>query len=761
MHTVFINTSRNAVGGRIDVLGMEKEFKRITLVDCPLSQWLSKERGFEACALKIGEMIDSYKEINNHYNLIVYVDLLEMQEYADAFCGGVDLLTQNATYEVLRSIITRFFAATIYEKLDALGRHPSEKMLLLLEQNGRREEKYGKETLAANEAEMISVMDAEKIRVLLKLLGMPDRESMEALVRRASAEQLEETLRKELFEKPACLKAMDIRKLYQDKLQLLCDSIAKDGDSVSRACFDLYRAVETAYTSDCNNRVVISEYITDRRSGYTNKEIETKRNLLIQCFLLDCINSESIYDLENGIHSAKRVPSMTREQWEMVVQMLSRKRKAYENEELETSKLKESFTDLGLAPELYKLPHQKFGLDESGNPSTELVVKAKHAKKKQKDGKKKEELPVNGDQAELAEENGRIINWFHPDEYTLFDTTETGLEEEPKGLLAAEEYCGKAMALANHHLSFLNRLNLHVNRVVSNYAGNSLSNATAVLRKRSVCVDSSPTETSKNDYKYTAGAKVDETAPVESVLKTAKRSYITILMAYLKFNADRGVAVTTIKDQSQWFINRIRQIEESLNQLFSMLLVLAAALCVGYLPFVLIQWDAITENAGTVLIALVSLLVPFVFLGIGYVIAKILQKRKMGEEWRKLINKSKTAISDNVAAAKAYDSLLTMYIPALRWVYEYVLDVDFFSDCCRIAGAKLSHHKEKLRECREMTEKILEDLECGDCKPKGGAAGYDIDYTRSYCEGKNREIYSVIDQKILNIIGKERGASDQ
>ena len=59
MHTVFVNASGNPVGGRLDVLGMEKEFKRFIMMDSPLPQWYDRDRGYDRCALRLGEMIDS------------------------------------------------------------------------------------------------------------------------------------------------------------------------------------------------------------------------------------------------------------------------------------------------------------------------------------------------------------------------------------------------------------------------------------------------------------------------------------------------------------------------------------------------------------------------------------------------------------------------------------------------------------------------------------------------------------------------------
>jgi hypothetical protein len=161
-----------------------------------------------------------------------------------------------------------------------------------------------------------------------------------------------------------------------------------------------------------------------------------------------------------------------------------------------------------------------------------------------------------------------------------------------------------------------------------------------------------------------------------------------------------------------------------------------------------------------VLVALVSLLIPFALLGIGYGVAVFLQKRKIRRAWEELQELSKAAGAKNEEAAKAFSELLRKYIPSLRWIYEYVLDVDFYCDCCRVADAKKSHHRQKLQECREVVDNLLEDLEY---EEMAGVIpeDYEIDYTRAYCEGANREIYSVLDEKTLDLFRKRKGAQEK
>lgn len=769
MHTVFINTSGTAICGRADVLGIEREFKKLTLLQCPLSSWLSDGEGIEACALRIGEMIDTHKELNNAYNLIVYVDLLEIPEYKAVFSGDGDSMEIDAAYEILRNMLARFVSDTLWKKLDALGRLPSEKILLLLEQNHRSHDSRGRASANVEEGDFRSPYEKLKAKKLLSLLGLPEQDVLEEIVRASSKEALEERLLAACARPYGGLQMLDPRGLYEERIRLLCTSIAKDGADVERACMELYDGVEKLYTSDRTRYVLISDFFTDRRSARTNKELDTKRNLLVQCFLLHCVDSESVYALPGDAMQAKTVPEVTDEQWTALIRALAQKKADYAREEGEISSMQSNYAKLKMVPPLYAMDHKKFGIDESGYPLREYAVKKEPAEEKKKaEGEKKKKnkeqdaspAPLisdnDKDREVLTYQDGRVKSWFNSKTFKPFDAEGYAYTESTGKLLSADEYVERAKKLANHHRQFLNHLERHVMDAMSNYAGRSLDHGPAVLRKRSVSAGGDSDIAAQKDYKYAGKPRTAENAPLESVLKASKRSYLTVLMEYLKFNAGRGVAVTTLKEQCEWFINRIRQIEKSLKMLLRMLLIVGAVLLFAYVPFLMIQWEAITKGVDSLLIALGSLAAPFVLLALGYRIAVAVQKRKMRKAWKKLVETSDEMLAENAAAVKAYDELLTVHIPSLRWAYEYVLDVDFYRECCEIAGAKLAHHRSKLHERCEIVGNILEDLEGdgkeGDARIKATVRDYDIDYTMAFCEGRNKEFYSIIDKKILQLI---------
>ena len=747
MHTVFVNASENTVGGRLDVLGMEKEFKNVIMMNSPLSHWFDRDGGFDQCALQLGEMIDSFQEINNRFNLIVYVDLLSIREYAAVFYNNSDVILQNVTYELIRAAVTRLMVDTLYSRLEALGRTPNGKMLLLLEQNKRRDEGRGNEILGKD---LHTLKEKAKAETFLRLLGLPSVEELEQKLRQTLPEERDAVLSAIVEQSNAGLKWLKPAVLYRDQLRTFVKSIVEDKTPVQQAAYELVASVEKGFAADCNADVVISEYLTDRRSGYTNKEIESKRNLLIQCFLLDCISSESIYDMNGSETVAKQVPKPTEKVWAAVGQRLAVKKRTYEKESVEVQRLNSDFGELGLAPELLKLPWEMFGLDETGNIRRRIVISANPGKDKKNENLSPETDPKKKDEDEvLVDREGCVVNWL-PGQGLEFTDEDLPVEQK-KG-----DHRQNALTMANEHLSFLRNLSLKISRAVANYAGSSLSNKPAILRKRYVSAGNEEGYDVGKDYKYSPGLKVAETAPVETVRDTSKRAYITLMTEYLKFNASRSVSVSTVRDQCEIFVNRVRQIKESMNKLVSMLAVLAVALLFVYLPFVLLQWDAITENVWTVLVALVSLVIPFALLGIGYGVARVLHKQKIRDAWEELQDLSNTAGDKNGKAAQAFSELLRRYIPSLRWCYEYVLDVDFYCDCCRVARAKLQHHWQKLQECREIVDNLLEDLEF-DHISTADPEDYEIDYTGAYCEEANRDYYSVMDVKMLDMIQKGKG----
>ena len=761
MHTVFMNASKNPIRDQMDVLWMEREYKQYFVLDCSLESEQGLQKEFEECTLKIGEQIDIYKEINNDFNMVVYADYLEMEKLLrEPFPEyDSDHWTENAVYEIAQSALAHLFATSLYKQLEDHGRLPKDKILLLLEQKKRSRENesdYLTDGLRTRKGDM-------RIAVLCKLLGLPTEREMMGMAETATdGDALAAALREHAQQNRIVTAGVDWQAIYADQMDLFFEEIAYNKNHVSTACIALEKTVAELYKSDCTHKVLVSPYITDRRSVGVNKALDTKRNLLMQMFMWDCIHSGTVYADSQDDMIPKTVPQLSDDDWKQLVTLLDRKKMALEDKEQETRNLGVEYATLGLTPPLYHLPNEKFGLDKSGNPLKKPKLRTQPTDKKKNKDKEDENQEDNGPERLIDKEDDftmedvdeRKTNWLAP-EYTPMDVEGEAYTADVGGrLLSAEEYCQRAEELARHHESFMDRLSQTVGSVTSHYAGRSDTNAAALLRKRKVSANDAQRDVGTNDYKYTDNNLVPEGDVSDNVIRRAKRSYMTMLLGYLEFNASRAVAMTNIREQVAFFASRVHAIQKSLKILYTILIILAVFLTVLYTPFVLIQWELITKNIGTLLYALLSLAVPYALLITGYVLATIWQKNKMRKAWQELVEKSREAAEKNKIAVRKYEALLTMHIPSLRWIYEYVLDVEFFRDCNRIAKAKLHHHADRLYKAAEILGNIIEDLEYESEARYGEAPRLEIDYTQAFCEGSNREVYAIIDKDVEALIKK-------
>ena len=739
MHTVFINTTKNKIGGRFDSLKNAKDLKKLMCVECPLDTWYDGENGYRKAAKEIAEYIDDYNDVSNDYNLIVYVDMFGFFNIMKINFFDKDGVEQTFLSNLCKCAISRMITSTILKELNEDGRTPSEKPVLLLELPITKDEPSGIDTTKRKTEAMCS---------LLHLV------SMDQLQQRLACEHGENSVQlSAIVDEVQPRLTIDLCQIYKKSMENMANSVAIDGLPLQRACNNLYDAIVKTFDIDCAGDIAISEYYTNKKTQRLSLEVYTKHNFLLQCFILDCINDKTAF---NEGKQVKQIPILSSAEWDVVKEVLYKKKRTYEAEQQKVSGLRDSFIKLKMVPSLYAPAREKFGLNESGNIQSEYVVgKVENKPKKNKSKEAEQNDSLAEKEEELVEQKGCVLNWITEDEDTPYDA-QGDKYKAPFGKATADEYCERAVDLANHHLNLFDKLSMHIKRAMVNYAGRSILNTPPILRKRSVNIGQNIDESEKNDYKYAqrSGTQlVPEKEATETVIKTAKRSYVSILMEYLKFDAGRGITLINIKEQCDWFINRIRKIEESLKKLFWILVILCITLGLVYLPFVLIQWHSIVKNIDTLLIALSSLAVPYVLLFVFYFIARLVQKQKMKRAWEDLVKKSDEASKANHNTIQSYDLLMTRYIPALRWLYEYVLDVDFHCDCCNFAQAKLNHHKMKLGELIESLGNFLEDLDYlgDDYSPLGSEQR--VDYNKSFCEGdKNYDFYSIIDKKLLDLV---------
>ena len=257
-------------------------------------------------------------------------------------------------------------------------------------------------------------------------------------------------------------------------------------------------------------------------------------------------------------------------------------------------------------------------------------------------------------------------------------------------------------------------------------------------------------------YRYARADKKTEDRSLDTAREIAANAYETALMEYLRFCAGRSVAVTDIEEQCNWFVTRIHQIKESLKKLQTVAVGTVLGVLALYAPYLIIQWTTVTENAVSALIAAGCVVVPLVVLAGVMTVLSILQRRMCLKAWNEFKTKSDAALAENNLAAEKYDQLLSTFVPALRWIYEYKLDVDFYEECCKMAKVKINHHVSKLRERVVTIGNLLEDLGCRDeekelSQTDGAEILHDeIDYHVSFCTGdRNRQFYSIVDDRLL------------
>jgi hypothetical protein len=430
----------------------------------------------------------------------------------------------------------------------------------------------------------------------------------------------------------------------------------------------------------------------------------------------------------------------------------------------ETQRLSESFTEMKLAPPLYSFDNRRFALDEYGRREKVFdIVDVEDAKDEEKESKDVEEGIVRPkDKKAVVVKDATANSLLSKEEYPLFDYRGENYDDSILGRKAPpEQYVAEAQKLRKHHLDYLQRLKVHVSDRLSNYAGRSDENDPALLRKRKVSVAEEDFEDTARDYIYAKPGKTEENRKLKTVEDIAETAYTSTLLDYMEFCAGRSVAVTDIEEQCNWFVTRVHQIKESLRKIQLVAIGLFLAIIALYLPFAVLQWEAITKNALTLTVALASVAVPIVLLILIVVVASAVQRKKYRKAWKEFKEKSDLVLEENAIAAEKYDRLLSVYVPTLRWVYEYKLDVEFYADCCKMARAKIGHHIQKLHDRVVTIGNIIEDLETDTTESVHIAeksrknSNDEIDYNVSFCSGKkNRKFYAIIDTQFLKAVNK-------
>ncbi len=786
MHTFFINTTKDDLRQCNDILEIKTIQRQLVPLACPFSDWNDEKKGYLSCVDEIEEKIDNYKDINNTFNLLVFVDSLEFE----TLLPKTDDRRMGSCYlKALKLLIGYFIKESIFQELENRGRKPAD-VLVIIEGTKPSEEDP-------------NLTDAELYKYVAPILGLPswaeDVKEWLEILKPEEHGALTDNLCNIVKEKSGSSLA-DKFFCYLKYLKPVFDSFLSGAEKTIREGKKGRDGITETFCKDhlfepvgeecrkAENDIV--SFYTDRKAGSTNKQLNSRRNLMLSFYLLDCIEKGTLKEEKAG-SAPKARPFPGKVDWDRVEKLLSEKRDAIQKEYNKLRKIDKNVVELGLAPKMKSLDVDMFGLDEYGYEKTELVC-VKVEKDKEADG----ENTVSGGDVkveEVKDERNNLISGFDRFDYNLIGISPSekkkkapaqnkGTDKKPektkkdaKNSGESEDidgYRAAALNLMAGHKSYLRALEHHVSDRLARYDGRSLSFSQSFLPKRRVSIGDSNVEEVCADTPYNRSGKDNSGAEIETVLKTADRARSRVYEEYMEFCRGRSVALTNIGEQVEWFEKRLNQIKAGIVKTGFAAGILLALVLILYVPFVILQWDGIVKNPLTVTIALVSIAIPLVLLFFIFIFVRNIKKESVEEEWKKLQEKSNDALDDNVKAVKKFDDLLCVYIPALRYVTYYKNDAEFQRDVSMFALAKLDHHKNTLRERLTIINNIIEDLEN---EPGNGHSSEssssrsrektgnpdnnpEIDYNVPFCAGeKNMKFYSIVGDGFLGKITKEGG----
>ena len=747
MHTFFINTSKKEINEHDVLFDIHYENKKLVTMECLMSDWYDEDKGYIACVKKISDMIDGYVQLNNTFNLIVYIDLPENKAYSSIQRDAFHDKEREECCSAMRILYTHIISESIVNKLVSSGRKPQNILIMFGE-----EKKFTELLVVDNDPRKAGVM-----KQVFNFIGLPRTEDVEIIaktVQGTSSADKVALFKEKIFEKCGEELVPGIRDGYCEELQLWCDEVINEAD-ISNANSSLFEKISNINKVE-SDRIGIETVSCpyDCYACEVNKSVLALSEVNIALFLLKCVELNSIFEPEAG-ENTKRVLEFRLYSLQEIAPILKLKKDIYEAKLSEIEALATSYSELKLAPRLSAFDHAKFGLDMYGDVATEFVINDVASENDDENSNKQEAnennkqsdeaiiLKGNDKEVSVVQKQGRSL--FSKEEYQACDYNyEEGRSQMFSKKTTPEQYIEQAQRVRKHHLDYLKKLKIHVSNVLSNYAGKSIENKPALL------------QVGRQRY----AAQGEENKILESVKSISNKAYETMVNQYMEFCAGRSVAISDIEEQCNWFVSKVNQIKESLRKIKLVAIGLLAAIIVFYLPFFVIQFENIVKNALTFTVALCSVAIPVVLLYIVFTIMAAAQKKKYIKAWKDFEEKSNQALEENKKAVQQYDRLLSVVVPGLRWVYEYKSDVEYCAECCSIADAKIEHHKRKLRDRVRSIQNVLSDLEFNETENENTqhkiVDSTDlVDYNLAFCSGKkNQKFYSVIDTQLLKTQNK-------
>ncbi|MBO5868161.1 MAG: hypothetical protein J6Q54_04560, partial [Oscillospiraceae bacterium] len=177
MHTFFINTSAKSINSYDVLFDIHHENKTLVTLECPMADWYKKENGYAAQVVQMGDMIDGYVELNNAFNLIIYVDLPEVKAYAAIERDALHDREREACCRAMHILYTHVIYSTLVSELINSGRHPQNVLVLF-----GQEKKFSEMNVEPGDPNRNIIRDR-----LFRFMGIPERETLVELAKKVPA----------------------------------------------------------------------------------------------------------------------------------------------------------------------------------------------------------------------------------------------------------------------------------------------------------------------------------------------------------------------------------------------------------------------------------------------------------------------------------------------------------------------------------------------------------------------------------------------
>lgn len=542
---------------------------------------------------------------------------------------------------------------------------------------------------------------------LSALLGIPTKAMIEEISAKAKDKR---TFFGKLDEAVAALSSDKAAKFYSDiknawgeKIKQAAATDDVEGNGSDNVIYFTEKALEEVKKIGEHEEKEIKKIFCpyEYYAGSENRRVEVVNELNIIIYLINCIRKPELFGVPFKAYDSDKLANELRDK---------EREFEYVFDRIENSQ--DKYTDLELAPALYAPELSKFGLniygDEDGEP-----------------------------QSLLNEIQDFTATFKKP------DFSEYSYKDYDKAMNKWRDY----------HAKFTKSAQRYVDETLANYAVVSRGHRRRVL--------------GEGGYRYVKDEehKEIETHPLNTAEKMANGAYKSVINRYLSARPDmQSLSATDIEDECEEFKSKKDEIDKELelkqtSVVAVILLILIVAL---YVPFFVIQFEAITQTLLSIIIASVSVAVPIALVFI--VFAKVFTKRKreLDKAWKEFCAKAQEKIDANEQAMKEYTSFLNKTIPSIRYIYEYKLDVEYYDECCRVANSKIHHHSQKLSERIKFIKRLINDVAVDRHRTDGGYVQNEpgkkitdvidvIDFNSAYCCGeKNRKLYSIIDDSFTD-----------